>query len=197
MLDKQRIVIVGAGIIGVFTAYALLGQGKRNIAVLEQEAVDHRRSSSHGTSRLLRFEYGPDVLYSDMVRLSLKRWRRLERVARSTLYTSAGLLVLGNEDDNVTQSSYHIARELGLPTERLSKADCRLRFPHFATHPFDMITFNHEAGILHASTCLHTLRDMVLDLGGEIYDSCLVTRLTHDSQLLPVILHLIYRPKLS
>ncbi len=197
MLDQQRIIIVGAGIIGLSTAYALLAQGKRNIAVLEQEAVDHRRSSSHGTSRLLRFEYGPDVLYSNMVRLSLKRWRRLERVARNTLYTSAGLLVLGNEDDNVTQSSYHIARELGLPTERLSKEDCRLRFPQFDTQPFDMITFNHEAGILHASTCLHTLRDMVLDLGGEIYESCRVTRLTHDSQLRPVRLHLSSGTELS
>ena len=190
MLDQQRIVIVGAGIIGLSTAYALLAQGIRNIVVLEQEAVDHRRSSSHGTSRLLRFEYGPDTFYSNMVSLSLKRWRRLERVARSTLYTSTGLLVLGNEDDNDTQASYHVVRGLGLPAEHLSKEDCRLRFPQFDTQPFDMITFNHEAGILHASTCLHTLRNLVLDLGGEIYESCRVTQLTYDSQLRPVRLHL-------
>ncbi len=197
MLDQQRIVIVGAGIIGLSTAYALLTQGIRNITVLEQKVVDHRRSSSHGFSRLLRFEYGPDTFYSNMVRLSLKKWRGLERVARSTLYTSTGLLVLGNEDDNVTQSSYHVARELGLPTERLSKEDCRLRFPQFDTQPFDMITFNHESGILHASTCLHTLRDLVLDLGGEIYESYRVIQLTHDSQLRPVRLHLSSGTELS
>src|SRR5438128_10415896 len=190
MLDQQRIVIVGAGIIGLSTAYALLAQGIRNIVVLEQEAVDHRRSSSHGTSRLLRFEYGPDTFYSNMVSLSLKRWRRLERVARSTLYTSTGLLVLGNEDDNDTQASYHVVRGLGLPAEHLSKEDCRLRFPQFDTQPFDMITFNHEAGILHASTCLHTLRNLVLDLGGEIYESCRVTQLSGDSLIHPIRLRL-------
>ena len=50
--------------------------------------------------------------------------------------------------------------------------------------------YNHEAGILHASTSLQTLRDLILDLGGEIYESCRVTRITNDSQLHPIRLHL-------
>ncbi len=55
MLCQQGIVIVGAGIVGLSTAYALLSQGMQHVTVLEQEAVDHRRCSSHGSSRLLRF----------------------------------------------------------------------------------------------------------------------------------------------
>src|SRR5438067_1928284 len=113
MLHQQHIVIVGAGIVGLSTAYALLMQGLRNVTVLEQAAVDHRRSSSHGFSRLLRFEYGPDVFYSKMVSLSLKRWRSLERVAGHMLYTPTGLLLLGNQEDNYTQPSYQVARGLG------------------------------------------------------------------------------------
>src|SRR2546429_2612523 len=70
MIRQQHIVIVGAGIVGLSTAYALLTQGIRNVTILEQEVVDHTRSSSHGFSRLLRFEYGPDAFYSNMVRLS-------------------------------------------------------------------------------------------------------------------------------
>jgi len=190
MLPQQNIVIVGAGIVGLSTAYALLAQGMRNVTVLEQEVVDHARSSSHGFSRLLRFEYGSDAFYSNMVRLSLKRWKTLERVAGRTLYTPTGLLVLGNEDDTFTQSSYRVIRGLGLPAEQLAKEDCRLRFPQFDTRPYDALHYNHEAGILHASTCLQTLRDLVLDFGGEIYESCRVTRLSNDSQLRPIYLHL-------
>ncbi len=190
MVRQQRIVIVGAGIIGLSTAYALLAQGMRNVVVLEQEAVDHARSSSHGFSRLLRFEYGPDAFYSNMVRLSLKRWKNLERLAGQTLYTPTGLLVLGNEHDTFTRSSYQVVRELGLPAEQLSKEDCVLRFPQFDTQPYDIRTYNPEAGILHASTCLQALRDLVLDLGGEIYESCRVTKLISDSQFHPVHLRL-------
>ena len=190
MVRQQHIVIVGAGIVGLSTAYSLLTQGIRKVTILEQVAVDHTRSSSHGFSRLLRFEYGSEAFYSNMVRLSLKRWKKLEQVARRTLYTPTGLLTLGNDDDSFTPTSYRVVRGLGLPVEQLSKEVCALRFPQFNSQPYNVCMYNHEAGILHASTCLQTLRDLILDLGGEIYASCRVTRMTHDSPLLPIRLHL-------
>ena len=190
IVRQQHIVIVGAGIVGLSTAYALLTQGIRNVTVLEQAAVDHDRSSSHGFSRLLRFEYGSDAFYSNMVSLSLKRWRKLQEIARRTIYTPTGLLVLGNEDDSFTQSSYQIAQRLGLPMERLSKKDSVQRFPQFDTQAYDILTYNQNAGVLHASTCLQTLRDLVLDLGGKIYEACRITQFTSDSQLHPIRLRL-------
>ena len=190
MVRQQHIVIVGAGIVGLSTAYSLLTRGIRNVTILEQEVVDHTRSSSHGFSRLLRFEYGPEAFYSNMVRLSLQRWKKLEHVAGHTLYTPTGLLMLGNDDDTHTKSSYHVVRGMGLPVDLLSEESCRLRFPQFNTQPYDLCIYNHEAGILHASTCLQTLRDLILDLGGEIYESCRVTCITNDNPLRPIRLHL-------
>ena len=187
---QQRIVIVGAGIVGLSTAYALLKQGIRHVTVVEQETVDHQRATSRGPSRLLRFEYGPDAHYSKMVQLSLHRWRQLERVTGHTIYTRTGLLVLGTEDDNFTLPSYRILRALGQPIERLSEQHCLRRFPQFATHAYDILTYNAEAGILHASACLHLLKNLIIDLGGEIYESCRVIHLTNDSQARPVRIHL-------
>ena len=99
VVPQQQVVIIGAGIVGLSTAYALLCQGVKHVTLLEQETVDHRRATSHGISRLLRFEYGPDLFYSQMVRLSLNRWKQLERTSKRTLYTRTGLLVLGMEGD--------------------------------------------------------------------------------------------------
>ena len=81
-MRQQRIVIVGAGIVGLSTAYALLARGIGQVTILEQEIVDHRRATSHGFSRLLRFEYGADQFYSEMVQLSLNRWRQLELASK-------------------------------------------------------------------------------------------------------------------
>ena len=186
IVRQQQVVIVGAGIVGLSTAYALLAQGVKHVTVLEQEAVDHQRASSHGISRLLRFEYGPDLFYSEMVNLSLMRWKYLEHLSKRTLYTQTGLLVLGMEGDNFTQPSHHVLRELDMPTERLTREHCKQRFPQFASHPNDIITFNTEAGILHASTCLQTLKEPIIDLGGAIYESCRVTHIASNSQLSPV-----------
>ncbi|MEO8971742.1 MAG: FAD-dependent oxidoreductase, partial [Ktedonobacteraceae bacterium] len=185
-MRQQRIVIVGAGIVGLSTAYALLSQGFQDVTVLEQEYIDHARSTSHGASRLLRFEYGAKTLYSEMVRLSLASWKQLERTTKHTLYTRTGLLVSGTEHDCFTRSSYMTMRKLGIPVEQLSAQCCQQRFPQFATEPYNMFTHNAEAGILHASTCLRVLKERILALGGTICESCRVTRVSHEAQYRPI-----------
>jgi monomeric sarcosine oxidase len=190
IVQQQPVVIVGAGIIGLSTAYALLKQGLRKVIVLEQASVDHSQAASHGVSRLLRFEYGADKLYSEMVRLSLQRWRNLAHETQQTLYSQTGLLVLGNEDDRETQASYHVLRELGLAPERLARRSCNLRFPQFATQAHNIFTYNTNAGILHASTCLQTLKKCILALGGEIREQCQVIYVAHDNRLQPIRLQL-------
>lgn len=177
---QQHVVIVGAGIIGLSTAYALLKQGLKRVTVLEQYSVDHALSTSRGMSRLLRFEYGSDVFYSRLVALALARWRELEYVTNRTLYTRTGLLSLGNEDDNVTLPGHLALREMGVASEMLSRHDCRERFPQFHIQPYDLFTYNQEGGILHASYCLRTLKELVLTMGGRLCESCEVTSWSGD-----------------
>ena len=193
MVSGQRIVIVGGGIVGLSTAYALLMQGFQNVTLLEQATIDHVRGASHGASRLLRFEYGEQAQYSEMVRLSLEAWKRLEHNTKRHLYTRTGLLVLGHEDDCFTRQSHAVTRTMGLPTEHLSQRSCEQRFPQFAAHTYTMLTYNAEAGILHASTCLHALKERILALGGSIYESCRVLRINHEAQQRAIHLHCMYR----
>lgn len=186
---KQKIVIVGGGIVGLSTAYALLKQGMKHVTVLEQAAVDHKRSTSHGISRLLRFEYGNDAFYSELVQQSLKRWHTLERMTRQTLYTPTELLVLGNDGDQFTQPSYTHLRRLGFPVEFLSRHECKRYFPQFTLQDYDQFSYNHEAGILHASSCLHTLKALITDLGGSICEGKRIRDISYDATRVPVRLH--------
>jgi len=189
-VQQQHIVIVGAGIIGLSTAYALLKQGMKHVTILEQAGVDHQRSTSRGLSRLLRFEYGADGFYSELVRLSLYRWKNLERHSQRTLYTKTGMLMLGEEGDNFTRSSYHVLRSLGLATKHLSRHSCTQQFPQFNTQAYNLFTYSEEAGLLQASICLQTLRDLVCDLGGTICEAQRVNRLSTGNQLQTLRLHL-------
>lgn len=190
MVGQQRITIIGAGIVGLSTAYALLKQGRRSVTLLEQAAVDHAGGTSHGFSRLLRFEYGADALYSRMVQLSLERWEQLEAVSGRALYTPSGVLVIGAREDGFTCTSYKVARELGLPIEYLTAKECSRRFPQFAVRANNTITYNAGGGILHASACLQMLRDLVLAMGGEIVEASRVTRILYGDARRPLQLAL-------
>lgn len=189
MSYQPQIVIIGAGIVGLATAYALLEQKMHDVLVLEQAVVNHTRAASASISRLLRFEYEGDLLYPRMVKRSLELWHELERYTQKTLYTPTGLLNLGNEENGVARDQI-IARGLGLASERLSTVGCRQRFPQFDTRDCELLTYNPEGGILHASTCLHTLKRAILDLGGRISEGCRVTQLIHENRGRPIRLRL-------
>ena len=188
-MQRSEFVVVGAGIVGLATAYALLKQGHEHVTVLEQATVNHQRSPSYGLSRLLRFEYGADIYYSKMVMSSLERWHNLAQISQCQLYTPSGLLALGHEDDTFTQSSYHILRELELPIRSLARATCKQLFPQFHLQNYDLFIYNTQAAILYASRCLQTLRDLILSMGGTILEAKRVTALTHNDWRKPIQLH--------
>ncbi|GCF07098.1 FAD-dependent oxidoreductase [Dictyobacter arantiisoli] len=185
-MNQQRIIIVGGGILGLATAYNLLMQGFIRVTVLEQATIDHDRGSSHGSSRLLRFEYGNDTLYTGMVNLSLERWKKLEQQTQRHLYTPTGVLVLGHENDNFARPGYDTVRKLGYAPERLTHAASAQRFPQFNTADYDFISYNMDAGMMHASTCLKVLRDCIIDMGGTIQERQRVTSIEHEDLLKPI-----------
>lgn len=190
---QQHVVIVGAGIIGLATAYNLLRQGMRQVTVLEQATVDHEQASSHGISRLLRFEYGNDTFYSEMVRLSLKRWKQLEQRTRQHLYTPTGTLGMGQGPNSFSEQSYQTLRSLGYPLERLSHSASAQRFPQFRTQDYDFLTYNANAGMLHASLCLQTLRAAIREMGGMVLEYHQVTAIRHENTKQPIRIQLVAR----
>ncbi len=180
MVYQPQIVIIGAGIVGLSTAYALLEMNMSKVCILEQESVNHSRASSASLSRLLRFEYGADPFYSDMVKRSLELWKDLERKSKKTLYTQTGVLSLGKNGDD-TLDAYKVLNDLGLSSEHLSHRRCRQRFPQFEVEDYEMLTYNPEGGILHASTCLQTLKRVVSNMGGTISEFSRVNLIEHEN----------------
>lgn len=189
MAHQPQIIIIGAGVVGLSTAYALLKMGMDNVRVLEQAVVNHARATSASFSRLLRFEYGADLLYPRMVRLSLELWRELEQRTRKMLYTPTGILSLGKEGDG-TARAHEIACDLGLESERLSPSACRQRFPQFDPGAYETLTYNAQGGILHASACLLALKQVVMELGGQISEACPVAQVTSAGPGVALHLHL-------
>ena len=73
--DKsQRIVIVGAGVFGLGTAYRLKEEGYRSVTVLDRALPPVPDGSSNDISRVIRFDYGDEV-YARMAKEAYDLWK--------------------------------------------------------------------------------------------------------------------------
>ena len=72
---QAEVAVVGAGIMGSATAYALARQG-RDVLLVEQFHIGHERGSSHGRSRIVRLAY-PEVEFVELAKEAFVGWREL------------------------------------------------------------------------------------------------------------------------
>ncbi|MEO7002325.1 MAG: N-methyl-L-tryptophan oxidase [Ktedonobacterales bacterium] len=170
-----KVIVVGGGVMGVATACALAGRGAQ-VALLERFSVGHAWASSHGMTRAIRHEYGPQAIYTRMVARSLLLWDALAHETGRHLYTETGVLTLGHADDGHTLPGYEVMRAEGLPVARLTAQECRVRFPQFTPDEYDAITWNPHGGMLFASECVQALADRLRARGGTLREGARVAR---------------------
>lgn len=174
-MAETSAIVVGGGVMGLAVASALAGRGVR-VTLLERHTVGHGWASSHGLTRAIRHEYGPNAIYTQMVARSLTLWDELARETGRTLYAETGVLTLGQEADGQTLAGYEVMRDEGLPVELLTREECARRFPQFRPGGYSAITWNPRGGMLYASECLAALRERLAARGGTLREGAKVTR---------------------
>jgi monomeric sarcosine oxidase len=174
-MAQRSVIVVGGGVMGLAAGCALAGRGA-DVTVLERHSIAHDWASSHGLSRAIRHEYGPQAIYTEMVARSLPLWDELARETARTLYTETGVLTLGRADDAHTLPGYETMRAAGLPVERLSAAECARRFPQFRASEYDAITYNPTGGMLAATECVRALAERLRRRGGALREEVRVAR---------------------
>jgi sarcosine oxidase len=85
-----RVAVVGAGIMGCATAWALRERGAE-VSLYEQFEPDHSRGSSHGRTRIFRLAY-PEPEWVELAEEALPAWRDVERQAGAEILGLHGLL---------------------------------------------------------------------------------------------------------
>jgi sarcosine oxidase len=117
------VAIVGAGIMGLATAYALQHAGC-DVVVYEQFERGHIRGSSHGRSRIFRLAYS-EPEWVRLAQEALSGWRELEANAGEQLLELNGLVEIVSD---LRDSSVDALDACGVPWERLDRAEAERRF---------------------------------------------------------------------
>jgi sarcosine oxidase len=159
---QAEVVVVGAGIMGSATAYALAGQG-RDVLLLEQFRVGHERGSSHGRSRIVRLAY-PEVEFVELAREAFAGWRALEQESGQKLLELNGLLELVESSE---QSTQHALAAAGVEYELLDAEGARGRWPLGVADGWTAL-FQPEAGIVRSDLAHRAFIDGALARGARL-----------------------------
>jgi len=143
-----EVTVVGAGVVGLATAYELARAG-HDVVVYEQFEVGHDRGSSHGRSRIFRLAYAE----ADWVRLAqeaFEGWRRWEQESGEQLLELHGLIEIVRD---LSESSASTLERCGVQWEQLEADEVERRFPVCVPRG-SVAMFQPEAGIARADLTL-------------------------------------------
>jgi sarcosine oxidase len=121
-------VVIGGGVVGAATAYALTLRGER-VLLLEQYERGHHNGSSHGATRIFRQGYA-DAEYVALTTRALRLWEALEAEVGEELIVRTGAVDHGRPE--VVDAIAAALSDAGIAHETLTTDDAAVRWPGIA-----------------------------------------------------------------
>ena len=175
----MRIVVVGAGAFGGWTALALCRRGVQ-VTLIDAWGPGHARASSGGESRVIRAAYGSRSIYTKMTLRALDLWRAHD--PRRRLLHETGVLWLFGDDDGFGHASARVLRDHGARLDVLPLAEASRRFPQVAFDGVRSVFWEPEAGYLLARRACEDVVARLTEEGGEYRQSAAARAAGHGRQ---------------
>jgi glycine/D-amino acid oxidase-like deaminating enzyme len=143
------VVVVGAGVMGAWTALQARRRGWRT-TLIDAFGAGHSRATSGDETRIIRASHGADPFYARWSREAREAWIVLGEAIADRLFVQAGALWFAHRADGFEAASEATLRALGIPVERLSPQELAARWPQLAADDLAFAVFEPEAGLLMA-----------------------------------------------
>jgi sarcosine oxidase/N-methyl-L-tryptophan oxidase len=144
-----KAIVVGGGAYGLACAERM-ARGGAEVEVLDQDVPAGPRAASSARTRVLRYEYGADAVFTDLTRRARARWRELERASGKHLFDERGVLHMSGPDGDYEERSLEVVSSFGIPIEQLSAAEVERRWPAIAMVDSASALWSPEGGLVWA-----------------------------------------------
>jgi sarcosine oxidase len=163
--SKLRVVVIGAGAFGGWTAHHLL-RGGAEVTLLDAWGPGNARASSGGETRVIRGVYGPTAIYVKWTVRSFQLWAELEKDFKRKLYFKTGAIWMIRANDEYERAALPILQAEGLPYQELTTQEASKLYPQINFDGIQWVLKEQEAGFLLARQSCQAVLERFIAEGG-------------------------------
>jgi glycine/D-amino acid oxidase-like deaminating enzyme len=174
--DVLDLLVIGGGVMGLFTAYHASRRSAR-VAVIERGRIGDPTTASFGQTRTYRKDY-LDARYARLALEAMGLWAEFEADTGTEVLVRCGCMNIAKTSvtpdlaATYAQLSFQTLSRLGLPPETLDGDEIRRRFPYLRA---DLAHLDPDAGVVNLPRVTAALTGALEAGGAEIRQGVEVT----------------------
>lgn len=162
--EKFDVLIIGAGVHGLATAFHLADHRGVKVGILERQKIGYPLGSSHGASRMTRSIYTNPKYVSLIERCRSYEWPLLEKAIGIPLIYPNPVCWMG------PNSIFKSLLQTNVALEPLELSTARKRFPQFQFEEDHSVILDQTGGVIAAKKLLLGLAKSILAKGVRLHE---------------------------
>lgn len=163
----MKVIIVGAGIAGLSTAWALTKRG-HDVTILEQGSIPNPLAASGDHHRIIRRAYGSHLGYAARIDEAFHAWDEVWHDLGQSHYDQRGFLCLSYEEGDAADVHREGLGAGGHPFEIVASEEAAARWPFIAAEGLRFALHSHEGGALHCRRIAMGLAEWLRANGADV-----------------------------
>ena len=178
------LLVIGGGVMGLFTAHHAAEHGAR-VVVLERGRIGDPATASYGRTRSYRSDY-LDPAYVRFAREAMRLWDAFEARTGTRALVRCGCMNVAKRDvtpaldETYAELAQDVLDRLGVPTTTLDRAGLAERFPYLDA---DVAHLEPEAGVVDLEAVRIGLLRALGERGAEVVEGVEVDAITREGEL--------------
>ncbi len=169
----MKAIVVGAGIAGLSSAWALAKRG-HDVTLLEQGSIPNPLAASGDHHRIIRRAYAPGSGYGGAITEAFDAWEELWADLGATHYDPRGFMAISREPGDEAEDYRDGMVAGGFSFDEFDGAEAERRYPFLDGQTIRFGFFSPEGGALHCRRIAVDIVDWLRGHGAEVRENAKV-----------------------